>query len=94
MTQDDLSSCGADWGDIDNLIDVVRLAKEADVALLAKVHSDGSVKMSLRSRGDTDVGSLAADYGGGGHRLAAGFTIRNEVDKVVEDLLSRVEDYR
>ena len=94
ITQKDLKACGADWGDIDNLIDVVRLAQEADVALLAKAHADGTVKVSLRSRGATDVGSLAADSGGGGHRLAAGYTVRKEVGAVVEDVLARIEDYR
>lgn len=94
ISQDDLNRCGVDWGDIDNLIDTLRLAEEADVALLAKVHSDGRVKVSMRSRGATDVGSLAAASGGGGHRLAAGFTVEKGVEQVIDDVLGVVEDYR
>lgn len=94
ITEDDLTQAGIGWGDIDNLIDIVRLALEADVAALAKVHADGTVKVSLRSRGDTDVGSLAAGLGGGGHRLAAGFTAEEPAEKVLAEIHRRVEDYR
>lgn len=94
ITQEDLTAAGVDWGGIDNLIDTVRLAEEADVAVLAKVHSDGRVKVSLRSRAATDVGSLAAALGGGGHRLAAGFTVDKPVESVIEEVIATVEDYR
>jgi bifunctional oligoribonuclease and PAP phosphatase NrnA len=93
--ESDLVSSGIDWGDTENLIDLLRLAVEADTAALAKVHDDGRVKVSLRSRGDTDVGSLAASFGGGGHRLAAGFTIDDgDVEAVLQSVLDSVESHR
>jgi phosphoesterase RecJ-like protein len=94
VTQDDLEASGIDWTDIDNLIDTLRLAVEADVAVLAKVYDDGRVKTSLRSRGATDVGSLAAALGGGGHRLAAGFTVEDDPEAVIARVISMVGDYR
>jgi bifunctional oligoribonuclease and PAP phosphatase NrnA len=94
VTQSDLNEAGIDWGDIDNLINTIRLAMEADVAVLAKVHDDGRVKLSLRSRGATDVGSLAAAMGGGGHRLAAGVTYVGEVADAFEEVRKRVGDFR
>ncbi len=95
VTQGDLSAAGIDWGDIDNLIDIVRTAVEADVAVLAKCYEDGRVKVSLRSRGGTDVGALAASFGGGGHRLAAGFTVdKGDPEKVIEQVVTAVEEYR
>lgn len=95
ITEDDLDAAGIDWGDIDSLIDLVRLAAEADVAILAKVYADGRVKGSLRSRGATDVGALAGALGGGGHRLAAGFTAEDgDPDEVIRRVVSMVGDYR
>ena len=94
ITHTDLAAAGIDWGDIDNLVDTIRLAEEADVAVLAKVHEDGRVKVSLRSRGDTDVGALAADMGGGGHRLAAGLTSDGPPEKILAEIHRRIEDYR
>jgi len=94
ITQADLDEAGIDWGDIDNLINTIRLALEADVAVLAKVHADGTVKLSLRSRGGTDVGSLAAEMGGGGHRLAAGITFVGDVSDALDEVRKRVEGFR
>jgi bifunctional oligoribonuclease and PAP phosphatase NrnA len=90
----DLGSLGLGWGDTENIIDLLRLAVEADTAVLAKVHHDGRVKVSLRSRGETDVGGLAAAMGGGGHRLAAGFTVEDQVESVLKRVLAAVKDHR
>lgn len=94
VTQADLTAAGIDWGDIDNLIDTLRLAEEADVATLVKVHEDGRVRVSMRSRGDTDVGSLAVAMGGGGHRLAAGFTTEADAKAVIRQVREAMEEYR
>lgn len=94
ITEEELEANDIDWGDTDNLIDLLRLAKEADTAVLIKGFSDGRVKGSLRSRGDTDVGALAASLGGGGHKLAAGFTVEGDVDAVRKQVISLVEDFR
>jgi phosphoesterase RecJ-like protein len=50
------------------------MAREADVASVIKQQRDGKLKISLRSRGGHDVGAVAVTMGGGGHRLAAGYT--------------------
>lgn len=94
ITQSDLDEADVGWGDIDNLINTLRLAEEADVAVLAKVNVDGQVKLSLRSRGATDVGALAAELGGGGHRLASGFTFQGDADKAIDEVRTRIEAHR
>jgi phosphoesterase RecJ-like protein len=94
LTGDDIDGAGITWDDTENLIDLLRLAVEADTAVLAKAYPDRRVKVSLRSRGDTDVGALAAGLGGGGHRLAAGFTAEGDVDDVIGDVLESLEEHR
>ena len=59
---------------LEALVDVVRATEEADVACVLKGTADGHWNVSLRSRGDTDVAAIAVALGGGGHRMAAGFT--------------------
>ena len=77
-------------GDVDDLIDLIRTAREADVACVLKQQRDGRFKVSLRSKGATDVGTVAAGFGGGGHRLAAGYTasagLEDSVRRLVEAL--------
>ena len=70
----DLEEAGIGMEDADHLIDSVRVAREAEVALLVKEQPDGAVKASLRSRGAVDVGAIAVAQGGGGHHNASGFT--------------------
>ena len=48
----------------------------ADTILILRETEDGGGKGSLRSRG-RDVAALAEKYGGGGHKLAAGFKVDN-----------------
>lgn len=74
ITPDDLAGAGATEDDLDRLIDTIRVVEGVDVALLLKKYEDGRWKLSMRSRGDSDVGAIAASFGGGGHRLAAGCT--------------------
>ena len=74
VTQTDLADAGAGVGETDDMIDVIRTAREADVAAVLKQQRDGRFKVSMRSRGGTDLATVAAGFGGGGHRLAAGYT--------------------
>jgi len=51
-----------------------RLAEQnSSFGLIWQLADDGEVKASLRSKGSFDVATIAARYGGGGHRNAAGF---------------------
>lgn len=43
--------------------------------LIWQLAADGEIKVSLRSEGAVDVAAIAARYGGGGHRKAAGFRL-------------------
>jgi phosphoesterase RecJ-like protein len=68
---------------LESFMDVVRTAAEADVACLIKPLGPGRWAVSLRSKGATDVSAVAVALGGGGHRLAAGFTGLGEVSDVL-----------
>jgi bifunctional oligoribonuclease and PAP phosphatase NrnA len=59
---------------LEALVDVVRATEEADVSCVLKGQNDGSWSVSMRSRGGTDLARVAMALGGGGHRLAAGYT--------------------
>jgi phosphoesterase RecJ-like protein len=74
--------------EVEGLIDIVRRTAEADVACVLKEEPDGTVKVSLRSVGTTDVQRVAAAHGGGGHRFAAGFTSDDPAEVDVRRILS------
>ena len=87
VVQADLAGPGIPMGDTDDLIDIVRMAREADVACVIKQQRDGWFKVSLRSRGRTDVGAICQAFGGGGHRLAAGYTSQAGLEETVRPLV-------
>jgi phosphoesterase RecJ-like protein len=64
---------------LESFIDVVRTAAEADVTCLAKPVGPGEWTVSMRSKGHSDVAAVAVALGGGGHRLAAGFSWQGEL---------------
>jgi bifunctional oligoribonuclease and PAP phosphatase NrnA len=70
----------------ESVIDVVRRADEADVAVVLKEDDDGCWQVSARSKGRADVGRACVALGGGGHPLAAGFTAHGTADEVMTAL--------
>jgi phosphoesterase RecJ-like protein len=82
-TAEDLERYGVDVSEIEGMIDIVRTAEEAEVALVAKGDADGTIKVSMRSKGQIDVGAICVGLGGGGHLYAAGFTSYDDVPTTV-----------
>ena len=94
VMQGDLGRRAVGMAETDNLIDVVRTAKEADAACVIKQQRDGRFKVSLRSKGRTDVGSVAQSLGGGGHRLAAGYTSETGLEETVRTLVGTLSAFQ
>ena len=80
VTQDDLAEFGVDYDEVEGLIEWIRSANEAEVAIIYKEATDG-VRVSMRSLSKIDIGALAVSLGGGGHIRAAGFTMQGSVDE-------------
>ncbi len=77
---DELARHGLGLADVEGVIDVVRTAEEAEVAVVLKQDPvEGNLKVSTRSKGAVDVGAVCSALGGGGHRFAAGFTSYDDV---------------
>lgn len=81
VEQADLDHFGVRYEEIEGLIDWVRTTSEAEIACVCKQVGD-EVRVSLRAVSSVDVGAIAARLGGGGHRLAAGFTARGPLVEV------------
>jgi len=82
----DRVSHGLGMDAVEPLIDTLRAAEEAEVAVVLKEHEDGSLRVSTRSRGRIDMAAICLQLGGGGHRLAAGFTSHEGVEATVARL--------
>jgi phosphoesterase RecJ-like protein len=62
--------------DTDAVLDPLRSLEGVEVVALLKERFDGTVKVSMRARADVDVQAIVAQFGGGGHKKAAGATLK------------------
>jgi phosphoesterase RecJ-like protein len=82
-----MRSSGLGLADVEGVIDVLRTAQEAEVAVVLKGDPlDGGWKVSTRSKGAVDVGAVCTGLGGGGHRFAAGFSADGAPEQVLAQL--------
>jgi phosphoesterase RecJ-like protein len=45
----------------------------------------------MRSKGDIDIGSVAKEFGGGGHKNAAGCTVTGPIDTLQKIFIEKIE---
>lgn len=82
MTLDALGQAGAAEEHADGFVNYPRAIRGVEVALFFNQIAETLYKVSFRSRGNIDVGSLARKLGGGGHHNAAGAKINGTLDEV------------
>jgi phosphoesterase RecJ-like protein len=91
VTAGDYAATGAGPEETDGIVDSLRGVDGVEVAALVKEQPDGArTRVSLRSE-TIDVSAVAALHGGGGHKLAAGFSIDDGPEEVIAWLSSELE---
>ncbi|HBA53728.1 MAG: bifunctional oligoribonuclease/PAP phosphatase NrnA [Syntrophorhabdus aromaticivorans] len=70
----------------EGFVESVREIRGVDVAILLREITGSLYKISMRSKGNTDVAGICNLFGGGGHRNAAGCTIDGTIGEVKDRL--------
>ncbi|WP_093414558.1 DHH family phosphoesterase [Saccharopolyspora flava] len=78
--------------DVDSVIDIIRTTGEAEVAAVLKEIGAGHWSVSLRADSRVDVSRAANACGGGGHRLASGFTARGEEQEILAAIRKALDE--
>jgi bifunctional oligoribonuclease and PAP phosphatase NrnA len=76
VTPETLAGCGAVKADLDGMVNLGRAVEGVEISAMLRLEPNGDVKASFRSKGRVDVSTLAASFGGGGHRNAAACTLK------------------
>jgi len=81
LTQKDLEDCNASTEDIAQVSGILNTVPGTKFALILSERGNGIIKGSLRSEEykGVDVSKIAAQFGGGGHKLASGFEIKGTI---------------
>ena len=77
--------------DAEDFVNYPRSLAQTQVAVLIRDAEPGRVKVSFRASGDVDVAAVAAQFGGGGHRKAAGCTVAGTIETVRPQVIAAAE---
>jgi len=90
LTPEMVTETHGSFSEGESTINMPFTVKGVVASLLVKQDVNGPVKISMRTKGNIDVGSLAIEKGGGGHKNAAGYKTKLTIDeaykKAVEDM--------
>jgi phosphoesterase RecJ-like protein len=95
LTWQTLEDRGNDEGNIrgsDDLYKNLQSVRGNELVIFIKQENDRECSVGLRSTGSVNVAELAQSLGGGGHRLAAGCTVRGSIEKVRSDILECLKE--
>jgi bifunctional oligoribonuclease and PAP phosphatase NrnA len=92
LTPEMYTASGAIPDETEGLIEYLQSVKTVEVAFLLETLPDGLTRASMRSRGKVDVQKICQEFGGGGHRLAAGLRTKlasAELEQKLLDLIAK-----
>jgi phosphoesterase RecJ-like protein len=83
---------GGTYEDTEGLINLPLTVKEIEAVVFFKQTEGEQYRVSLRSKGNIDVGGVAKTFGGGGHKNAAGCTVSGAIDALQKLFIAKIED--
>jgi phosphoesterase RecJ-like protein len=84
-------AAGGTYEDTEGLVNLPLTVKEIEAVVFFKQEKGDEYRVSLRSKGDIDIGSIAKEYGGGGHKNAAGCTISGAIEELQRAMVEKIE---
>ncbi|MBC7806914.1 MAG: bifunctional oligoribonuclease/PAP phosphatase NrnA [Akkermansiaceae bacterium] len=92
VTQADFAETGAADNDTDGVSTQLQSVRGTQVALFLRETKSGLFRVSLRSKEPFDVSAVAAQFGGGGHKLASGCSLPGPLADAEAKLLTAVNE--
>ena len=78
--------------DADGFVNYPLAVGEVEATALFKETAPGVYRTSLRSKGDVNVAKIAEQFGGGGHRNAAGCTLKGTSSELEQKMVPLLQD--
>jgi len=87
VTREMYRKTGAAPEDTEDFPAFTRVMKDVNVSAFFRELADNYWKVSLRSKGDINVALVASRFDGGGHKNAAGYVVKSDLESAREFLL-------
>jgi len=91
ISREMFEKAGATPEDADGIVQYAKALVGARVGVLVQEVAPDEIRASLRSDGTVDVNQVASQFGGGGHRNAAGLRVQGRLETVRQDLFRALE---
>lgn len=91
ITTAELRQAGARLSELDDVVNYVKSIAGCKIAVFYYEKGDGEFKASFRSEPGYDVSKLAIQFGGGGHKNAAGSSFFCSLDSAIAQVSAAVE---
>lgn len=91
VTKAEMEFYRVDTRDLEGIVSHLRMTKGVEVAIFMYELESHVFKISMRSKGSVDVSKIAQYFSGGGHKKAAGFTMRGNMHDVVNNIARQIE---
>jgi phosphoesterase RecJ-like protein len=82
LDQQMAAAIGATYDDTEGVINQPLLVKDIQAVVFFKQVEGQHFRVSLRSKGEVDIGAVAKEFGGGGHKNAAGCSVDGHIDEL------------
>lgn len=86
----DFESAEASDEDTEGFVNELLSIRTVQIAALLREHKPNRVRVSLRSRAEFDVAEVAREFGGGGHKNAAGCSFESSIEEVIDAMIPRL----
>ncbi len=93
ITAQELQKFDADINDTGAIVSQILSIEPVEVAVLATEVNKNVFKVSIRSKYDVDANLLAQEFGGGGHKKAAGCQLFGTREKIAEEFLKIIRKH-
>ncbi|MBB5345511.1 DHH family phosphoesterase [Tunturibacter empetritectus] len=91
VTSEDMDRIGAIAEDCEGVVNyLISIAGVESAVFLREVANADQFRLSIRSKGVTDVARIAERFGGGGHRNASGCTLDGPLPVALERILTQL----
>jgi phosphoesterase RecJ-like protein len=84
-------AAGGTYEDTEGLINLPLTVKEIQAVVFFKQTEGDQYRVSMRSKGDVDIGAVAKEFGGGGHKNAAGCAVTGAIDALQKTFVEKME---
>ena len=88
ITKEMMEKSGASDDDTEGISGMPRQIEGVVIGITIREKDNGNFRVSMRSAGDINVSAICSQFGGGGHRAAAGCTVTGTAQEVREKVIN------